>query len=257
MHRYFLELNYDGKPFSGWQLQDNGPSVQQNINEALSTVLSTEIKCLGCGRTDSGVHALQFYAHFDTGKVIADMRTLKHNLNGLLPNEIAIVEVTKQDEKAHVRFDATWRTYHYVISKGKNAFLKKYAHKVFVPLDVEAMNSASALLLKNKDFAAFCKKGSDVKTTLCDVRTAKWTENKRMYVFEISANRFLRGMVRAITGTLLKVVEGDLSLVQFEEVMNSLDRQNASAALPTQGLFLSGVTYPYIAEHEPFKFFIR
>ena len=148
MHRYFLELNYDGTPFNGWQIQDNGPSVQQCINEALSTILSKEIKCLGCGRTDSGVHALQFYAHFDSEKEISDFRTLKHNLNGLLPNEIAIVDVLKQDENAHVRFDATWRTYHYVISKGKNAFLKKYAHKVFVPLDLQAMNECRSFIVE-------------------------------------------------------------------------------------------------------------
>lgn len=257
MHRYFIELSYDGTPFKGWQVQDNGDTVQGEINKALTTLVGEEIKCVGCGRTDSGVHALQYYAHFDSEVYFNDLRKLLHQLNGLLPHEISIITMFESKEKGHTRFDAIWRTYHYVISKGKNAFLKKYAHKVFIDLDVSAMNEAAKLLLKNDDFATFCKKGSDTKTTLCDVRTAHWIENDQMYVFEISANRFLRGMVRAVTGTLLKVGEGDMSAEQFNEVMLSKDRQEAGSALPAWGLFLSGVTYPYIAEHEPFQFFIK
>ena len=214
-------------------------------------------KCVGCGRTDSGVHALQFYAHFDSDTEISDFGVFKHQLNGLLPYEISIIKVLQSNEKGHTRFDAEWRTYHYVISKGKNAFLKKFAHSVFNPLNIGTMNEASELLIKNDDFAAFCKKGSDVKTTLCNVRSAKWTESDHLYIFEISANRFLRGMVRATTGTLLKVGEGNMSVKQFKKVILSKDRQNAGAALPACGLFLSGVTYPYIADHEPFKFFVR
>ena len=244
MNRYFLHLAYDGTPFHGWQRQPNDHSVQAEIEKALSTILQSEIAVMGCGRTDTGVHAKSFYAHFELTEAVNDMLLLKHKLNTLLPDSIAILDVLAVNADAHARFDATSRSYQYRIVSSKDPFCVNKAYRFPVALDVADMNIAAAILLEYSEFGSFCKAKADNHTNLCDVTKAVWKKVDGGLVFEITANRFLRNMVRAIVGTLLEVGQGKMQPEEMRIILDQKDRQAAGRSVPAHGLYLTEVVYP-------------
>ena len=242
-NRYFLELAYKGTRFHGWQIQVNAISVQETLEKALSLLLKTPIAIVGSGRTDTGVHASQQFAHFDCEQALDTVATLK-KLNAILPNDISIFDIFLTKPDAHARFSATWRSYVYKINLRKNPFEQEGSWIVFKQLDVEKMQAASDLLLAHEDFECFSKIKTDVKTFNCKIKAAFWEQKEHQLLFHITANRFLRGMVRAIVGTLVEVGTGKLSVSQFQEILESKDRKQAKSAAPPQGLYLCEVTYP-------------
>lgn len=241
--RYFFEIAYDGTNYHGWQRQENAISVQQVVEEALSTISRTPILITGSGRTDTGVHCEQQFFHAD---LISPVYThqLVYKLNSLLPKDIAIKSIQQVSTDAHARFSAISRSYEYRITAKKNPFLVKYAHHYNQPLDLKSMNAASALLMGAQDFESFSKVKTEVNNFICDITFAKWTKTNEMLFFNITSNRFLRGMVRAIVGTLLKVGAHQMSVGEFMKVIEARDRRTAGAAAPAQGLFLTQVGYP-------------
>ncbi|RAU84185.1 tRNA pseudouridine(38-40) synthase TruA [Pontibacter arcticus] len=241
--RYFLEIAYDGTRFHGWQVQPNALSVQEVLEDCLSKVLRQPIATTGSGRTDTGVHASQQFVHFDVAQQL-DTAQAVYKFNRLLPADIAANNLYLVSEEAHARFDAFARTYHYHISLRKNPFNRHYAAYISKPLDVELMNEAAAILLKYEDFTTFSKVKGDTKHYRCTIHEASWQQNGQELIFTIRANRFLRGMVRLIVGTLLDVGRGKLSIIQFESIIASQDRSKASGAAPSEGLYLAKVEYP-------------
>ena len=242
--RYFIFLAYDGTNYHGWQIQPNACSVQGEIQRCLSTILRRETPIVGAGRTDTGVHARRMAAHFDSEEPIDCLQTA-FRLNRILPPDISIERIISVDNSLHARFSATSRTYHYYIHTKKCPFNRGYSLETHYNLDFDMMNKAGEYLLSVKDFAAFCKAGSDVKTTLCDVRTAKWVEESPgKWYFEITADRFLRNMVRAVVGTLVDVGRGRLSMEDFKAVVESKTRTEARESMPAHALFLENVEYP-------------
>ena len=249
MHRYFLKLSYDGSDYFGWQTQVNEHTVQDELSKVLRLTLNdNEIKLTGCGRTDSGVHAAKFYAHFDLAKPIDDPKKIIYKLNNFLPFSIAVEKIIPVDKKAHARFDATSRSYKYYIHQEKNPFLKKYSLLFLRNLDFDKMNAAAKTLLKYSDFSAFAKLGSDNKTVICNLTEAHWEKIDDQWVFNISADRFLRNMVRAIVGTLIEVGLGRISLDEFHEIANSGSREKAGVSVPANALFLFDIKYDYISD---------
>lgn len=242
--RYFIEFSYKGTNYSGWQRQKNAISVQQLLDEALTLILRENIETVGSSRTDTGVHAEQQYAHFDTLAEITDTGQLIYRLNSRLPFDIAVHRVFRVDETAHSRFDATHRRYEYRIIKRKSPFLSDGSHVFHKPLDTGKMNEAAALLLVYKNFESFSKIHTQVNNFLCDITVAEWFEKDNILIFNIQANRFLRGMVRALVGTLLEVGTGKKSIGDFEKIILAQDRSKAGAQAPAQGLFLVEVGYP-------------
>ena len=241
--RYFITLSYDGTRFHGWQIQPNGISVQGELQRCLSLLIRQEIQVTGAGRTDTGVHARMMVAHFDTEASI-NCQQLRYRLNKILPNDIAIQHVEPVDNELHARFSATSRTYHYYIHTTKNPFLRHYSCELHYPLDFDLMNQAAAILLEYDDFGAFCKSHADVKTTLCQVTKAEWTQlSDDSWQFEITANRFLRNMVRAVVGTLIEVGRKRLSLQEFRKVIEGKRRTEAGESMPGNALFLERITY--------------
>ena len=241
--RYFIFLAYDGTNYHGWQIQPNACSVQGEIQRCLSTILRRETPIVGAGRTDTGVHARRMAAHFDSEEPIDCLQTA-FRLNRILPPDISIERIISVDNSLHARFSATSRTYHYYIHTKKCPFNRGYSLETHYNLDFDMMNKAGEYLLSVKDFAAFCKAGSDVKTTLCDVRTAKWVEESPgNWYFEITADRFLRNMVRAVVGTLVDVGRGRLSMEEFKAVVESKKRTEARESMPAHALFLENVEY--------------
>ena len=242
--RYCIIFAYDGTAYHGWQLQPNAPTVQQEMEKALRMVLRADVGVVGAGRTDTGVHARMMACHFDCEEEL-DCPHLAFKLNCLLPPDIAVSEVKAVAPDWHARFSAIARTYHYYIITRKDAFLHPYALRLYFPLDVERMNKAARLLLDHKDFGCFCKSHSDNKTNLCIVTEAQWTTtDDGMLVFRITANRFLRNMVRAIVGTLIEVGKGKMSIDDFRQVLLSGKRTEAGESVPAKGLFLERITYP-------------
>lgn len=241
-----MEIAYDGTDFSGWQIQNNAVTVQGEVNDALFTLLRTPIETLGCGRTDAGVHASQFFLHFDLEKLEWSFQDFVFKLNGILPKSIVAIRALEVPKDAHARFDATARSYSYYTHRSKNPFKWQYSAMVRFDLDVELMNTAAKLLLKETDFATFCKVGSDIKTTNCDVRSAQWVVEEGGLRFDITADRFLRNMVRAIVGTMIDLGRGYIDLSQFEEILKSKSRSKASASAEGCGLFLTKVEYPFL-----------
>lgn len=241
--RYFIYLSYDGTAYHGWQIQPNAISVQSEIERCLSTVLREKTPIVGAGRTDAGVHARLMVAHFNSDQDI-DCQQLTYRLNRILPQDIAIFRIEQVADDMHARFSATSRTYHYYIHTQKSPFCRQYSLFTHYHLDFEKMNEAASHLLTVKDFASFCKTGSDVKTTFCDVRVAKWVETSPgEWYFEITADRFLRNMVRAVVGTLVDVGRGRLSLDEFKKVVDSHKRTEARESMPAHALFLENITY--------------
>jgi tRNA pseudouridine38-40 synthase len=244
MPRYFIRLAYNGNNYNGWQVQPNAPTVQAEVEKALSIILRVETEVVGCGRTDTGVHASDYYAHFDLETAIANSADMVYKLNKLLPQAIAIKSITEVNADAHARFDAIKRMYEYKIVRHKSPFTQGLAYYYTGNLDLELMNNAAALLLAVKDFKAFSKAHTDVKTTLCDVTLAEWEVRGDVLVFTITANRFLRNMVRAIVGTLLNVGRGKMSMAEFEQAIASLERSEVGDSAPAEGLYLAEIIYP-------------
>lgn len=241
--RYFIELSYNGKAYHGWQNQPNAISVQRTLEEALSVLFRTKIEIVGAGRTDAGVHASQMFAHFDI-ESIEHTSKLVYKLNSILPKDMAIHDIFRVKDDAHARFDATSRTYCYKISTKKNVFNTDLSYQFNMALDIEKMNNACEILLQHKDFQCFSKSNTDVKTYNCTIEKAEWrTENDEL-LFEITADRFLRNMVRAIVGTMINI---GLKKIQAEDliaIIESKDRGNAGYSVPAHGLYLTQVTYP-------------
>lgn len=249
--RYFLKLAYDGTDFHGWQYQPNALSVQQTIEQAMSTMMRRPISIVGAGRTDTGVNARVMYAHFDIEDPIADIRRAMISLNRLCGPAIAIQDIIPVHDDAHARFDATEREYRYFVAFEKSPFLRNASWFTPNPLDVQLMNRAASMLLSTSDFTSFAKLHTDVKTNICDVRHARWDEWHNDFdapgiVFTIRADRFLRNMVRAVVGTLVDVGRGKISLEKFQEIIDCKDRCSAGTSMPPQALFLWNVKYDYI-----------
>jgi len=246
--RYFIKLAYNGTQYHGWQYQPNVASVQETLNRALSVVLSSEIDIMGAGRTDTGVHAREMFAHFDTEKTF-DPETLVHKLNSFLPKDIVVFAIFAVHDEAHARFDAKKRTYEYHIHTFKDVFLQDLSWHCPHKLDVNKMNEAAALLLNHTDFECFSKVHTDVNTFNCKVYEAYWKQESGRLVFTISADRFLRNMVRAIVGTLINVGIGKISVADFNAVIESKKRSAAGFSVPAHGLYLTEIKYDYINEN--------
>jgi tRNA pseudouridine38-40 synthase len=241
--RYFITFSYDGTRYHGWQIQPNGDSVQERLEWALSTLLRREVNVTGAGRTDAGVHARVMVAHFDFEEAI-DCQQLCFKLNRLLPFDIAVQEVKQVSDDMHARFSATSRTYHYYIHTKKDPFRRAYSCEIHYPLDFALMNEAGKILTTYEDFGAFCKSHTDVKTTICHVTEARWVQtSETAWYFRITANRFLRNMVRAVVGTLIDVGRGKLSIEEFRKVIEGKRRTEAGESMPGNALFLEDVRY--------------
>lgn len=243
--RYFLELSYHGKNYYGWQIQPDVISVQEKITTALNTILREEITIVGAGRTDSGVHASQMYAHFDVDKDLDENFTYK--LNAILSDDIVIYRTIKVSDEAHARFDAVSRSYEYKIWMGRNPFLLDITWQLnYKNINIDAMNAAAKLLYEYEDFECFSKVKTDVHTFNCKVTNAVWKLEGEELTFYVSANRFLRNMVRAIVGTLLDIGLGKKSVEDFRMIIESKNRSKAGVSVPAKGLFLTKVEYNYI-----------
>lgn len=242
--RYFLQLSFNGTRYHGWQIQPRMRTVQQTLNETLSKLLRQSIAVTGAGRTDAGVHARGMVAHFD-GDLKFEKRDFLYRANAFLPADLAILEVCAVAPQAHARFSALSRTYRYYINLEKNPFESQTAHSLYrLRPDVEEMNQAAELLLKYRDFSSFARSGSDSTPPLCELTRAFWTQRDAQLIFEVTANRFLRNMVRALVGTLLEVGVKKRSVAQFEQLISQRDRSRAGASAPACGLFLEGIRYP-------------
>lgn len=249
--RYFLEISYDGTNYHGWQRQPGVSTVQQTLEESLSTIFQAEVSVTGCGRTDTGVHATQFFAHFDLSQEV-ESSLLTHKLNTILPSDIAALNAFVVVEDTNARFAATERSYLYRIHQIKDPFQVDRSYYFKPELDLELMNKAASHMLEVDDFESFCKAKTQNMTNLCDVREAVWAQHGSNIEFRITADRFLRNMVRAVVGTLLEVGLGKMSVEEFKEVIASKDRSAAGRSVPACGLYLEKVSYPenIVAGHE-------
>ncbi|MFY8214268.1 MAG: tRNA pseudouridine(38-40) synthase TruA [Flavobacterium sp.] len=242
--RYFIQFSYNGGGYHGWQIQPNALSVQEVLTQALTTILGTAVELTGAGRTDAGVHAKQMFAHLDVEQEI-DTEKLVYKLNAFLPKDISVANFFAVSDEAHARFDASKRTYEYHIHTQKNPFLTALSWYYQQTLDVDLMNEAAKLLIKHTDFQCFSKVHTDVATFDCAIVEAHWTQQKEELVFTISADRFLRNMVRAIVGTLINVGLHKTSLAEFEQIIRSKNRSEAGFSVPAHGLYLTQIEYPY------------
>lgn len=251
--RYFIQLSYDGHDYHGWQIQPNGASVEELLERGLTTLLRQPIDVTGAGRTDAGVSASMMIAHFDTD-IPFSYSTLTERLNRLLPTSIAVQRIWPVDSDLHARFSATSRTYHYYVTQRKDPFAAQFAWFVHQPLDFPLMNEASQALLGTQDFTSFAKVHSDVKTMICTVTRASWEridstsqllhQEAELWRFTITADRFLRNMVRAIVGTLADVGLHKTTVAQFRQIITDKNRCKAGQSVPGHALFLSNITYP-------------
>ena len=241
--RYFIELSYNGSAYHGWQIQPDDISVQEVIEKGLSTLLKTPISIMGAGRTDTGVHASQMFAHFDFDSDFGDI-DLVYKLNSFLPKDIAIQNIFKVKADAHTRFNALSRTYLYRISLKKNVFTTDNVYFVKQSLDVEKMNEASKILFDYKDFQCFSKSNTDVKTYYCNIMKAEWTLDNNELCFTIKADRFLRNMVRAIVGTLINIGLGKINIDHLHAIIKSKNRSEAGFSVPAHALYLTKIEYP-------------
>ncbi|MDL2256065.1 tRNA pseudouridine(38-40) synthase TruA [Parabacteroides sp. OttesenSCG-928-K15] len=244
MTRYFIYLGYNGKNYCGWQKQPNGVAVQECLEEALATYLRRPVAVTGAGRTDTGVHARLMVAHFDWEEPFDDLPFLADKINRILPKDIAVYRIVPVAPEAHARFDAVARTYKYYITFRKDPFQSDWVCRLYGKLDLQAMNKACEILYDYIDFTSFSKLHTDVKTNNCRITHAGWEQKEDIWVFTITADRFLRNMVRAIVGTLFEVGRGKLSLDGFRQVIESKDRGAAGTSAPGHALFLEDVVYP-------------
>ncbi len=241
--RYFIELSYNGTAYHGWQNQPNAISVQEVLEKSLSVLFKEKTAIVGAGRTDAGVHASQMFAHFDSDASF-EAEALKYKLNTFLPKDIAVHDIFRVKEDAHARFDAQSREYLYRISVRKDVFNYDKSYYVKPTLDVEKMNKAAQILLQYKDFQCFSKSKTDVKTYNCTIQHAAWNLQNEELQFTISANRFLRNMVRAIVGTLVNIGLGKLEVEDMHTIIKSKDRGEAGYSVPGHALYLTKVVYP-------------
>ncbi len=244
MHRYFVRLSYKGTAYHGWQIQPNAITVQETLQKAFSLLLKEDIAVIGAGRTDTGVHAINYFAHFELINGIDDLKQLVFKLNRFLKNDIAVHAVFPVKEDIHARFSAISRTYEYRIHRKKNPFLTDTSLYMYENLDFEAVNSAAKILFDYKDFTSFSKLHTDTKTNFCKIIRAEWIQRGEQYIFIIEADRFLRNMVRAITGTLLDVGRKKISENDFRKIIESKNRSAAGVSVPAHGLFLTEIKYP-------------
>ncbi|MBT8320821.1 MAG: tRNA pseudouridine(38-40) synthase TruA [Eudoraea sp.] len=240
--RYFLSLSYFGKAYHGWQRQPNALAVQEVVEHALSTLMRSPITIVGAGRTDTGVHAREIYAHFDTASPIPS--DLLKRLNRFLPDDIAINSLFSVPDDAHARFSAVSRTYEYYVISKKDPFYSDSAYLVERPLNVELMNKAAEIIMSYEDFECFSKSNTDVHTFNCQISSAAWKEKGDLLIFKITADRFLRNMVRAIVGTLLDVGLDKLTTEDVKAIIKSKNRSEAGVSVPAKGLYLTRVEYP-------------
>lgn len=242
--RYFIEFSYHGKNYFGYQIQPNEISVQEELEKALSTILRREIKTTGAGRTDTGVHAKKMFAHFDTEQILDE--SLVHKLNSFLPPDISVKRIFKVKDDFHARFDATFRTYEYYISLDKNPFTQDTSWQIWKRnLEIDKMNEACKILFDFEDFTSFAKLHTDNKTNNCKIYKAFWEQNGTELKFTISADRFLRNMVRAIVGTMVEIGSGKIMPEGLRTIIESKNRNSAGTSAPAQGLFLVEVGYEF------------
>ena len=243
MPRYFIEVSYKGTAYSGFQVQKNANSIQAEIEKALSVFFKQTFSLTGSSRTDSGVHALQNYFHFDSVQPLEEKAGFIYNLNAILPLDIVVKRIFLVDENAHCRFEAVSREYNYFIYRDKNPFLEGRAYYFPYTLDVDKLKQASKLVLLNKDFTSFSKRNTQVKNFICDIKKSDWILEKDTLVYQVESNRFLRGMVKGLVGTMLRVGTGKISLETFEEIIKSKDCTKADFSVPPHALFLMKVAY--------------
>jgi len=242
--KYFLKLSYNGTAYHGWQKQENANSVQETLDNAMSVLIGAPIETVGCGRTDTGVHAMCYFAHFETLSHIPD--EFIYQLNSILPHDIAIEDFKPIEAENHARFSALSREYRYFIHSRKDPFLRERSYFLHKKLDIELMNVACKVLREYNDFESFCKKGADNKTTLCEIYEADWITLNHQIIFKIRADRFLRNMVRTIVGTMLDVGLHKISMDEFRQIIEAKDRQFSGSSVPACGLYLWDVKYPGI-----------
>lgn len=243
--RYFIQISYKGTDYHGWQVQPNAITVQSIIDKSLSTVIREQIETTGAGRTDTGVHAKFFIAHFDSlNQHLNEDSNIIYSLNGILPKDISIHRIYKVAPDTHARFSAISRTYEYHISRIKNPFENEYSWYVYGPLNIKVMNEASELLKKFNDYTSFSKTHTDVKTNLCKICYSKWEEHGDKLIFSIQADRFLRNMVRAIVGTMIDIGLEKIQIPDLINIFKIKKRKNASRSAPACGLFLTKIEYP-------------
>lgn len=242
--RYCIEFSYNGKNYFGYQVQPDAVSVQEELEKALSTILREEIKTTGAGRTDTGVHAKKMFAHFDTGTILDE--TLSRKLNSFLPPDISVKKIFKVKDDFHARFDATYRTYEYYISLDKNPFTQESAWQHWKRgLDLDKMNEACKILFEYEDFTSFAKLKTDNKTNICKIYKAEWEQQGSELKFTVSANRFLRNMVRAIVGTMVEIGLEKIKPEDLRKVIEDKHRNSAGTSAPAHGLFLVDVGYEF------------
>jgi tRNA pseudouridine38-40 synthase len=247
--RYFIELSFDGTRYHGWQVQPNALSVQEVLNKSLSVILREQIETTGCGRTDTGVHAREFFAHFDAERLMVDgswfmdFNSLMRSINSILPVDIAVKNIFPVEAGAHARFDAVLRTYEYHIHFDKDPFKHGYSWQIRDKPDIFLMNKAADIIKEHTDFSCFSKSNTQVKTNICKITKAEWTLIDDGIVFHISADRFLRNMVRAIVGTLLMVGKHEIEPEDVRNIIESKNRSNAGTSVPACGLYLTEVKY--------------
>lgn len=244
--RYFFEVAYKGTDYSGFQVQENASTIQGELEKVLSTFYKTQINLTGSSRTDAGVHAHQNYFHGDLATPITSKNI--YNLNAMLPPDIVLKQVYRVPPEAHARFDAVSRTYKYLVYREKSPFKADRAWYYPFPLDLQALNKAANTLIDHRDYEAFAKRNSQVHTYNCEVMQAEWKEEGGYFVFQVKANRFLRGMVRGLVATMLKVGRGAMLQEEWLSVLNSKDQSLCDFSAPSQGLFLISVEYPYVLE---------
>lgn len=242
-HRYFIQLSFDGSEFHGWQIQPGVKTIQETLNIALQTIVRQEIYCIGCGRTDTGVHATAFYAHFDVNDVLEDLDFIMFKLNCILPTAIALQRIFEVKPSVHARFSAISRTYIYRITRVKDPFSVNRRWELRDELDVDLMNDACKILIGEHDFSSFSRSQTQTKTNICRVTQAQWENRGNELIFTISANRFLRNMVRATVGTLILVGKKKIDIEGFKEIIALKDRRVAGRSAPACGLYLTNIGY--------------
>jgi tRNA pseudouridine38-40 synthase len=256
-YRYFIRLAYNGTAYGGWQIQPNAITVQQLLNDGLTAIAGVKSTVTGCGRTDAGVSAACFFAHFDHEEALTSdkLKQLSFRLNRFLPQDIVVFDIKPVLPGAHTRYSAMWREYEYLIMRRKDPFNFDHAYFIHTDLDIEKMNNCATLLLGKHDFQCFSKVNTQVNNYFCDIQTARWVEKDHLLKFTIRADRFLRNMVRAVVGTMLDVGRGKISTQQFQKIIDSHDRGEAGYSVPAKGLTLTGVGYPQeIFSDKPFFF---
>ena len=244
--RYFLQLSYNGTRFHGWQQQPNATSVQQTLADALVMLLRTPTEVVGCGRTDTGVHASRYFAHFDTDVLLPPK--LLMSINAVLPRDISVKNIHSVADDAHARFDATHRGYHYFITEQRDPFRQEttWCYPQISRISLDDLNAAAAMLLEYQSFATFCKTNDGAHTKLCKITASHWQTDGQTWTYHIAANRFLRGMVRLIVGMCLNVAHGRLTLAQVRTALDTQQPLSPSLSVPPTGLFLSDVGYPFL-----------